>query len=117
MDWLIENWQVVFQITVIVVVTGLFLYIRYKDNAGRLQGDLEKLLHDGLEYLQGWAGDHVEDVTEEEVCKVANWFYSRYVAGKALERIVSRERLQGLFWLAFTEWRGRFVEVNALMVP
>lgn len=114
-EWLLENWESLLELVTIVVVVALYLYIRYADQQGRLRADLDKIVRDGLERLKGWAGDNLDDVTEEDVCKVADWFHARYVAGTVLERLASKERLRARFWLGFCRWRDEFIEVNVLM--
>lgn len=109
MDWVLENWQAVLVLVTVVVVAAVVLYQRYKDNRGQLYADLEVILRDGLEYLKGWAGDRMEEVTEKEVHEVADKFFDMYIAGKLLAGIITRERLRKEFWQRFCQWRDWFV--------
>lgn len=116
MTWLLENTQLVFTIITVVVVGVGWLCVRYRGQRARLQRDLEKLLHDGLDYLQRWAGDHLDEVTRVDVDRAADLLYDRYVAGTALARLVSRVAFRSALWGAFCEWRKRFAEVRVAIL-
>ena len=105
MDWLIENAHVVFVVVSTAIVVVVFLYLRYGQDRAGLWKDVENLLGDALEYLKGQVGDRMAEVTEEEVHKVADLFYDRFVLGTVLEKVVTREHMRSALWKLFTEWR------------
>jgi len=108
MDWLLENVGVIGAVATIVFIVAIVLLQRYKGKRDRLYADLEVILRDGLEFMKGWSGDRMQEVTEEEVHKVANKFFDDYVAGKLVAAIITRERLRGVFWQRFCQWRDWF---------
>jgi len=95
---------------------ALGLYARYWRRRDALQQDLERLLRDALDYLKVWAGDTLEEVTEGEVAEVADWFYSRYVSGSLLERLIGGAQFRAALWAMFTRWRDMFIGASYALV-
>ena len=115
MDFVLDNLSTILSALSLVVVAGLWLYMRYSQDQERLRQDLEKLLGEGLSFMQKWAGGQVDEITEKDVAEIADWFYARYVVGSALERFVTQAGLRALFWKAFLKWRDQFTTANAFM--
>ena len=108
MEWILENSGLVVALLTIAGVVVVVLLQRYKGKRDRLHADLEVILRDGLEFLKGWSGDRMQEVTEEEVHKVADKFFDDYIAGKLVAAIITRERLRATFWQKFCQWRDWF---------
>ena len=115
MEWIIANLETILSVLTVLAVGGTWLWLRYKGQEDKLMGDLKQLLQDALAYLQGWAKDRLDEVTQEDVYNVADWFYDAYVLGSPLEAIVSREQFRTLLWSAFERIRGQKVGCNAFM--
>ena len=115
MDWIIANLETILSILTSLAVVITWLWLRYRGQQDKLIGDLKELLQDALAYLQGWAKDRLDEVGQEDVYKVADWFYDAYVLGSPLEAIVSREQFRTLLWSAFERIRGQKVGCNAFM--
>ena len=115
-DWIVENWQAIFSFTTVAVAACAWLYARYWRRRDALQQDLERLLRDALDYLKVWAGDTLEEVTEGEVAEVADWFYSRYVSGSLLERLIGGAQFRAALWAMFTRWRDMFIGASYALV-
>lgn len=116
MDWILGNWETLFSVLSLAAVAIVWLYVRYWRNEEALWADVRELLADGLEFLKGWAGDALEDVTEKDVGKVAEHLYMEYIAGTVLAKVVSIEYFYALLWDAFVAWRDRFVTTHACLV-
>ena len=114
-DWIFANWDTIVSLLTVLAVGGVWLWVRYRGQQDKLLGDLKQLLQDALAYLQGWAKDRLDEVGQEDVYKVADWFYDAYVLGSPLEAIVSREQFRALLWSAFERIRGQKVRCNAFM--
>jgi len=116
MDYVLDNLSTILSVLSLLGVVLVFLYMLYYKDRERLRQDLEKLLGEGLRFMEKWAGDQVGEVTEEEVVKIADWFYTRYVVGSVLERFVTQAALRALFWEAFLKWRDQFITANAFRI-
>ena len=116
MGWIMGNMGTVLVVATIAIVVGLYLYLRYRGKQDVLLHDLEAVLADALEYLKGWAGDRLVEVTEAEVNEVADRFYDRLVAGTALEQFITRELMRATLWSMFVEWRDWFTAMRASIV-
>ncbi|MBM4466496.1 MAG: hypothetical protein FJ014_13235 [Chloroflexi bacterium] len=112
MDWLVENLNLVFSLVSLAGVIAVWGYVTYWHDRDRLWRDLEKLVHEGLEYLQEWAAGQLEVVTRDDTDWLADVLYVRYVKGTALDGLVSQEQMRSLLWEAFVVWRDRFVGIK-----
>jgi len=115
MDYVLDNLSTILSVLSLLGVVLVFLYMLYYKDRERLRQDLEKLLGEGLRFMEKWAGDQVGEVTGEDVAEIADWFYTRYVVGSALERFVTQAALRALFWRAFLKWRDQFITANTFM--
>lgn len=116
MDWLTQNAQLLFTLVTLVVVAGVWGYVRYWRDQDRLRRDLEALVRDGLEYLKQWAKGQLESVTTEDIARVSNLLYDQYVAGTELAKFVTREQLYSLLLQAFVAWRDKFRDMAQALV-
>jgi hypothetical protein len=113
MDWVVANFGEIMDILIAALVGGAWLWLRYRGQQDRLEADLKMLLNEALDFLRAWAGERLNEVTREDVWKVAEEFYTRYIVGTLLVDIVSLERFRELLWAAFERVRSR--EVAAVM--
>ena len=115
MDWILANLATILGVLTSLAVGGVWLWVRYRGQQDKLMSDLKQLLQDALAYLQGWAKDRLDEVTQEDVYNVAAWFYDAYVLDSPLKAIVSREQFRALLWSAFERIRGQRVGCSAYM--
>ena len=116
MDWIIANLETILSILSVLAVGGVWLWVRYRGQQDKLMGDLKELLQDALAYLRGWAQDRLDEVGQEDVYAVADWFYGMYILDGPLQAIVSRDQFRALLWSAFERIRGQKIVCNALMI-
>lgn len=114
-DWIMENFTLITNVVIVVGVGGVWLWLRYSRDQDRLWADLQQILRDALAFLLDWAHDRLDEVTEADVAKVADWFYEKYVVGTAFERLISREQFRAMLWVAFNRMRGHDVQIRAVM--
>jgi len=113
MEWIAANFDMVLSISTVIVVVGAWLWLRYHGNQDRLYADVKELLRDALEFLRVWAGDRLDEVTQDDVWEAADGFYDRYIRGTSLAHFVSPEQFRKMLWEMFERIRGR--ELTATM--
>ena len=116
MEWLLDNYEFVFYVVSVIIVVGLYARHRWWHDGDQLNRDLERLLTEGLDFLKGWAGEQAGNVTQEQVWRVADDIYLRYIEGTPLARFVDQARVRGALWGLFTRWRDEFT-AEAFALP
>jgi len=115
-NWMTDNWQAVLSFITVAGVVVVWLRLRYWGKSVELQRDLLELLQNALEYLKARVGDEMGSVTEADVDRVADWFYAKFVDGKALDGLVTKEKFRLLLWGLFSRWRDIFMETQSAEV-
>lgn len=116
MERIMENWETILTAVTVIIVVVVFLYRRRRGQGDLAHDDFSSILADALEYLKGWAGDRLAEVTEAEVSEVADQFYDRFVPGTAIEKFITREHMRATLWSLFIEWRSWFLTMRASVV-
>ena len=113
MDWILENLSLIGNIVTVVAVAGVWAWMRWSGNRDELERDLQRLLDEGLKFLQDWSGDRMHEVTQEQVWAAADWFYDTYVSGSFLAGRVDKSDMRSLLWGMFCRWRDNHVGARA----
>ena len=116
MEWIAANFDVILSISTAGVVAAAWLWLRYHGNQDRLYADVKELLRDALEFLRVWAGDRLDEVTQDDVWDVANGFYDRYILGTSLAHFITPAQFRELLWEMFERIRGRELAVTMRVI-